>query len=112
MDKFLSYKNYSSVQGEDVPVTPDDNSAVAQGHINTYLLTGSANKEVTIPTDAKFAMFNADADIWVRVGAAAAIPAGDVTDGTGSELNPTMRYLGSAGALGMQFYFGIHEYAG
>jgi hypothetical protein len=101
LDKFLNYKNYSSVQNEDVPVTPDQNYAISQGYVNTYVLTANANKEITVPTGSKFALFAANADIWVRVGAAAAVPAGDTTDGTGSELNPTLRFIGSNTIIGV-----------
>jgi hypothetical protein len=38
-------------------------------------------------------VINADSDFWVNWGTTATIPAGDTTDGTGSELNPTARTL-------------------
>ena len=102
MDKFVSYKNYSSAQDEDVPVTPEDNNAIAQGYTNNYVLIANTHKVITIPTDAKFALFSYNADVWVDVGGTAAIPSGDVTDGTGSELNPVLRYLGSATTIGIK----------
>jgi hypothetical protein len=101
MDKFLNYRNYSSVQGEDVPVTPDANTAIAQGDINTYVLTANVHKAITIPSGAKFAVFGTDANIWVRMDGTAAIPVGDTTDGTGAELNPAVRYLGAASTIGV-----------
>ena len=96
LDPFVSYKKFSSVIDEDVATTPDTNFAIQQGYINTYVLTINTNKAVTAPTGAKFAVFCANADIWVKIGGVAAIPAGDTTDGTGSELNPSVRYLDSA----------------
>ena len=101
LDPFLNYKNYSFVQDEDVPVTPEVNYAIKQGYINTYELTANTNKTITVPTGAKFALFCANADIWVRVGGTASIPSGDTTDGTGSELNPSIRYLGTATTIGV-----------
>lgn len=101
LDKFLSYRNLSAASTEDYPTTPDVNFAIKQGYINTYLLTATVHKTVTVPTGAKFAVFSASSDIWVRVGGTAAIPAGDTTDGTGAELNPTIRYLGAETTIGI-----------
>lgn len=98
LDKFMNYRNISPAQStdEDMPVVPDVNYAIKQGYVNTYELTASTNKEITVPTGSKFAVFAADANIWVVVGTTtAAIPSGDTTDGTGAELNPSIRYLGS-----------------
>ena len=103
LDKFMNYKNISSAQStdEDVPVVPDVNYALEQGYINTYVLTANVNKAITVPTGAKYAVFAANADIWVRIDGAALVPSGDTTDGTGSELNPSVRYLGSETVIGI-----------
>jgi len=103
LDKFLNYRNISpaSSTDEDIPVVPDVNFAIKQGHINTYELTASTNKAITVPTGSEFVLFTATADIWVRVGGVAAIPSGDTTDGTGSELNPEARYLGTETIIGI-----------
>ena len=38
--------------------------------------------------------FASTADVWVRIGAvAAAIPSGDINNGTGAELNPICRWI-------------------
>ena len=71
----------------------DQTAAIEQGYVDSFLLTASTAKEVTIPTGARYAIFSADADIWVRMGAEAAIPAGDTVDGTASELNPEIRWV-------------------
>ena len=103
LDSFLNYKNYSASTSndEDVAVVPDVNYAIKQGYINTYELTADTNKTITVPTGAKFAIFCSNADIWVRIGGTAAIPSGDTTDGTGSELNPSIRYLDTATTIGI-----------
>jgi hypothetical protein len=103
LDKFMNYKNISSAQStdEDVPVVPDENYALEQGYINTYVLTANANKAITVPTGSKYVVFAANADIWVRIDGAASVPSGDTTDGTGSELNPNARYLGSETTIGI-----------
>jgi len=56
--------------------------------INLACLAAGVEKTVTVPTGANFCIFSGDADFYVRPDATAALPAGDVTDGTGSELNP------------------------
>jgi hypothetical protein len=84
----------------------DQTFAVKQGDVNNYLLVASTNKAVTVPTGANFALFSASADIWVNVGGVAAVPSGDVTDGTGSELNPSLRRVEAGGTIGV-----ISEYA-
>jgi hypothetical protein len=72
----------------------DQTSAIMQGYVNNYLLTASVAKAITIPTGARYAMFASSADLWVVIGSGtAAIPAGDVTDGSGSELNPICRWI-------------------
>jgi hypothetical protein len=103
LDKFLNYKNISPAEStnEDVPVVPDANYAIKQGYINTYELTANVNKAITVPTGAKFILFTANNDIWVKVGGTAAIPSGDTTDGTGAELNPILRYIGSETTIGV-----------
>jgi hypothetical protein len=84
----------------------DQTFAVKQGDVNNYLLVASTNKAVTVPTGANFALFSASADIWVNVDGVAAVPSGDVTDGTGSELNPSLRRVEAGGTIGV-----ISEYA-
>ena len=103
LDKFVSHRHVSSSGGniDNMTTVPDVNFAIEQGYINTYVLTINTNKAITVPTGSKFAVFNADADIWVRIDGVAAIPSGDTTNGTGSELNPTIRYLGSETTVGV-----------
>jgi len=84
----------------------DQTFAVKTGTVNNYLLVANTNKAVTVPAGANYAIFSANADIWVEMGGAATVPAGDVTDGTGSELNPTIRKVEPGGTIGV-----ISEYA-
>jgi hypothetical protein len=74
----------------------------AKGSVDSFLLTANTAKTITVPTftnsdagqtPAKNCVINADSDFWVNWGTTATIPAGDTTDGTGSELNPTARTL-------------------
>jgi len=80
------FKFYRAYQG-------DQTFAIPQGYVNSYLLTATTAKTLTPPTGARYAGFASTADIWVSIGGTAAIPAGDTTDGTGSELNPVVRWI-------------------
>lgn len=84
----------------------DQTYVVKRGYVNNYLLTAGANKAVTVPTDAHYAIFSANADIWVKIGGTATVPSGDTTDGTGSELNPRARKVDPGQTIGV-----ISEYA-
>jgi len=101
LDNFMSYKNFNTSTDEDVAVVPQVNYAIQQGYINSYVLTADTNKTITVPTGAKYAIIAATHDIYVKVGGAAAVPSGDTEDGTGSELNPKVRYLGSETTMGL-----------
>lgn len=60
-------------------------------YVNAVVLTAGVPKVVTVPSDAHHVVFSATGDFYVRFAAAAAIPVADVTDGTGSMLNPEYR---------------------
>lgn len=51
----------------------------------------------TVPANARFVLFSSTDDFYALFGTTptAAVPA-DVTDGSASELNPTMRYINGA----------------
>jgi len=84
LESFKFYRNYSG----------DQTFAVPQGYVNSYLLTANTAKTIYIPSGARYAVFAATADIWVRIGTgAAAIPTGDSASGTAAELNPVCRWI-------------------
>jgi hypothetical protein len=73
----------------------------ANGH-NTFAIPGTdeidvyygdaAASTVTVPPGANYVVYSATDDFYVRWdGTAAAIPGADITNGTGSEINPTIR---------------------
>ena len=103
LNSFLSYRDLSTgtYTDEDAPTVPEVNSAIKQGYVNNYLLVANEHKSTTVPTGAKFSIFCANADIWIRVGGTAEVPSKDITDGTGSELNPSIRYLDTATTIGI-----------
>jgi len=79
----------------------DQTFAVKQGYVNNYVLVADTNTAVTVPTGANYAVFSANSDIWVNIGGTAAIPSADVTNGTGSELNPAVRRVESGQTIGV-----------
>jgi hypothetical protein len=63
------------------------------GYINAYVLTANIPQNVAVPEGSGIAIFSGNADFYVNWRDTAAVPAANVTDGTGSELNPGARYL-------------------
>lgn len=70
-------------------------------HVDARVLAAGVAEVHQIPANAKYVLFSSNADFYANIGAAAAVPAADVTDGTASELNPTMRALGTATSIGL-----------
>ena len=71
-------------------------------YIDVRVLGVATNEDHTVPSGAKWVVFSANcAAFYVKIGTTAAVPAGDVTDGSGSELNPSSWYLGAASQLGI-----------
>jgi hypothetical protein len=62
------------------------------GYINNYVLTANAAQNVTVPEGSGIAIFSGTADFYVNWRDTAVVPGANVTDGTGSELNPGARY--------------------
>lgn len=73
-------------------------SAPTSNDINGVLLAANVAESITIPSGSKFAMFNATADFYANYSTTAAVIS-DTTDGTGSELNPTVRTLASGDTI-------------
>lgn len=71
----------------------------APDYVNSYALGASVAETVTIPSGATVAMFSALSDFYVSYGTAATVPSGDVTDGSASELNPTVRDISGYSTL-------------
>ena len=58
------------------------------GYINAMVFSGAAAKTSTPPASARIVKITTTVAVYVNVGAAAAVPAADVTDGTASALLP------------------------
>jgi hypothetical protein len=55
---------------------------------DTIVLAAATAQTVTVPAGATVARFTATGDFWIRLGAVAVIPSGNVVDGTSPVLNP------------------------
>lgn len=60
--------------------------------VNNRTLAASVAESIAVPDGALYAVFSANADFYANYTTTATIPA-DVTDGSASELNPTIRKL-------------------
>lgn len=58
------------------------------GYVDTRVLGVATNEDITVPAGAHFAILSGTIDFYAKRGGSAAIAAGDVTDGSGSVLNP------------------------
>ena len=61
--------------------------------IYDLVMTGGVEKVVTVPTGANMALFSSTGNFYCKFGATVAVPVADVTDGSGGELNPTIRVV-------------------
>ena len=65
-------------------------------HVNAAVLAAATSENQAIPAGAVFVAFGADAIFYAKFGIAgvtAAIPSGDITDGTAPEVNPSVRRI-------------------
>ena len=71
--------------------------------INAYVFSAAGTASDTVPTGANFVLVAAsqNVDVFVKIGAAAAVPSSNVTNGTASEANPMIRQLAGAGSVGI-----------
>ena len=61
----------------------------APTYINARVLAANVAESFTVPTGAVRVIFGSNCVFYARTGGTAAVPAADVTDGTGSFPNPT-----------------------
>jgi hypothetical protein len=68
--------------------------------IDAAVLSANTADAFTVPTDsetgkkANYVVFASNCDFYLNTSATAAVPGSDVTNGTASEMNPTVRFLG------------------
>lgn len=74
---------------------------VPSDHIVAVQLAPGLPKTVNAPAEATLVLFSATAPFWAKIGAAAAVPTGDILDGSAPELNPVGRTLAGATLIGL-----------
>ncbi len=70
----------------------------APAYIAARVLAANVEETHTVPTGYRWVLFSGDCQFYARPNATAAVPAADVTDGTGSEQNPAAWFLNTGGA--------------
>jgi len=65
-------------------------------YTDVRVLAANTAETHTVPAGAHFVVFSSNcAAFYVNWSTTATVPGADVTDGSGSELNPTQRYMGT-----------------
>ena len=68
--------------------------------VDAKVLAAGVAESITVPTDAKMVIFSANNDFYINSsGGTAATPSADVSDGSASELNPSVRYVYGQGTI-------------
>ncbi len=71
------------------------------GYRDSYSLSAGVARAVTIPAGAGAVKFYSKADFYAQANTVAAMPVGDVTDGTAPALNPAVRDLAGVSTLSL-----------
>lgn len=75
---------------------------VMPSYIDARVLAANTNENHTVPTGARFVIFSSScAAFYAKSGGTAAVPAADVTNGSGSELNPSGYYVVGVTTIGL-----------
>ncbi len=64
-------------------------------------LAAGTPRSLTMPAEAKVALFSATGNFWLKAGAAPALPTGDILDGSAPELNPAGRLVSGVASIGL-----------
>lgn len=67
-------------------------------YVDARVLAATVEETATVPTGYRWVLFSGDCPFYARPNATAAVPAADVTDGTGSEQNPSAWFLNTGAA--------------
>ena len=70
-------------------------------HINVRFLAADVAETETIPAGARIVLFSSTGNFYLNTRAAAVIPTGDITDGSGPEYNPIARLLVAAETMSL-----------
>ena len=69
--------------------------------VDNRVLAANVAEVVTVPTGCDFMLFGSTGVFYVRSGAAAAVPAADITDGAGVAISPAARRVTPAATFGI-----------
>ena len=71
-------------------------------YVDARVLAANTNEDHTIPTGARWVIFSSScAAFYAKKGGTAAVPGADVTDGSGSSLNPAGYYVERSTTIGL-----------
>jgi hypothetical protein len=68
-------------------------------YVNAYVLAAGIAQTITIPSGARVAVFSSTGNFYVNWLAAAIEPTGNITNGSGPELNPVARDVSGYGSI-------------
>lgn len=72
------------------------------GYVDARVLAANTNEDHTIPTGARWVIFSSScAAFYAKNGGSATVPSNDVTDGSGSSLNPIGYYVERSTTIGL-----------
>lgn len=69
------------------------NVRAAPTYVDARVLAANTSETHTVPAGIKWVLFSPSCDFYAKLGASAAVPAADVTDGSSAELNPAGWYI-------------------
>lgn len=81
-------KNQENSANSQQPSGPQIFFRPAPEYVDAMFLAASVNEDYTVPANANYLIFSANADFYVKKGGTAAVPSTEVADGSGSEMNP------------------------
>ena len=70
-------------------------------HTDARVLAANTAKSHNVPAGAQYVIFSATGNFYAKWDGAATVPNADVTNGTASELNPTVRCIGGVKTIGL-----------
>ena len=74
---------------------------VQSNYIDVAFLAADTVESFTVPAKAKIVLFSSNANFYLNTRAAAVIPIGDITDGSGPEYNPIARQVSPGDTLSL-----------
>lgn len=80
----IKYSNIEDRKETDFPVSDIRYNVV---------MTGSAERAIAVPAEAKVCIFSAPNEYWVNYDATATVPTADIFTGSSSERNPGVRLI-------------------